>query len=181
MHDSSRQLSLSLVIVLAVVVIGGATDLWFDGPDTWWTFHAAIEVALICVSAAFLVYFWRAWRDSLREASLVRAALAQSERSLAERDAERDHWRTSAEQALAGLAQALNAQFDLWKLTPSEREVAVLLLKGLGHKQIAAQTARSERTVRQHAVTVYAKSGLGGRAELAAFFLQDLSLPMPPA
>jgi hypothetical protein len=41
--------------------------------------------------------------------------------------------------------------------------------------------------VRQHAVSVYQKAGLGGRAELAAFFLQDLMLPekrpgeQPPA
>jgi len=36
---------------------------------------------------------------------------------------------------------------------------------------------RSERTVRQHAVAVYRKSGLAGRAELSAFFLEDLLLP----
>lgn len=68
-------------------------------------------------------------------------------------------------------------EFDAWGLTNAEREVAMLLLKGLGHKQIAAQTNRSERTVRQHAVVVYNKAGLSSRAELAAFFLQDLSLP----
>jgi hypothetical protein len=32
--------------------------------------------------------------------------------------------------------------------------------------------------VRQHAVSVYRKSGLAGRAELSAFFLEDLLLPM---
>jgi hypothetical protein len=35
--------------------------------------------------------------------------------------------------------------------------------------------------VRQHAVSVYRKSGLSGRAELAAFFLEDLLLPQPAA
>jgi hypothetical protein len=45
------------------------------------------------------------------------------------------------------------------------------------HKQIAARTGRSERTVRQHAVSVYERSGIGGRAELAAFYLQGL---LPP-
>jgi DNA-binding NarL/FixJ family response regulator len=65
----------------------------------------------------------------------------------------------------------------IWRLTSSEREVAVLLLKGHGHKQIAAATSRSERTVRQHSVAVYQKSGLQGRAELAAFFLEDLVVP----
>ena len=68
----------------------------------------------------------------------------------------------------------MDAQFTAWQLTPTEREIAFLLLQGHGHKQIAARTGRSERTVRQHAVAVYEKAGLGGRAELAAFFLQDL-------
>ena len=52
-----------------------------------------------------------------------------------------------------------------------------MLLKGYGHKQIAAQTGRSERTVRQHAGVVYEKAGISGRAELSAFFLNGLMLP----
>jgi DNA-binding NarL/FixJ family response regulator len=57
----------------------------------------------------------------------------------------------------------------------------MLILKGESHKRIAGLTGRSERTVRQHAVTIYNKSGLRGRAELAAFFLQDLVVPPSPA
>ena len=45
-------------------------------------------------------------------------------------------------------------------------------------KEIAAIQEKSERTVRQHAVSVYRKSGLAGRAELSAFFLEDLLLPV---
>jgi DNA-binding NarL/FixJ family response regulator len=41
-------------------------------------------------------------------------------------------------------------------------------------------TGRSERTVRQHAVAVYEKSGLHGRSELAAFFLDAVLLPDQP-
>jgi DNA-binding NarL/FixJ family response regulator len=51
------------------------------------------------------------------------------------------------------------------------------LLQGKSHKEIAAATGPSERTVRQHAATAYEKAGLGGRAELAAFFLEGLMLP----
>ena len=67
--------------------------------------------------------------------------------------------------------QAVDARFTAWGLTPVEREIAFLLLKGRSHKQIAFTTGRSERTVRQHAVAIYQKSGLSGRAELAASFL----------
>ncbi|MCL4866883.1 MAG: helix-turn-helix domain-containing protein, partial [Gemmatimonadales bacterium] len=61
------------------------------------------------------------------------------------------------------------------------REVALMLLKGFSLAQIARLSDRSERTVRQHAIAVYRKSGLAGRAELAGFFLGDLLLPAPQA
>ncbi|NQV72139.1 hypothetical protein HQ496_03375, partial [bacterium] len=47
-------------------------------------------------------------------------------------------------------------------------------LKGYSHQEIAHIYERSERTIRQHAGVVYQKSNLSGRAELAAFFLEDL-------
>jgi DNA-binding NarL/FixJ family response regulator len=51
-------------------------------------------------------------------------------------------------------------------------------LKGLSLKDIALARGVSEKTVKQHNLTIYQKSGLAGRAELSAFFLQDL-LTMP--
>jgi DNA-binding CsgD family transcriptional regulator len=163
-----------LVGVLALVVIGGVTDLVLDRPTTLWSLHVAFEVAIILVSLTFAVVLWRGWWRAARDLARTRATLAATRRSLAERQAERDAWRRNAETAVAGFGRAVDAQFAAWRLTPTEREVAFLLLQGHGHKQIAARPGRSERTVRQHAVAVYEKSGLGGRAELAAFFLQDL-------
>ena len=78
---------------------------------------------------------------------------------------------------LRGLGEAIDAQFDRWGLTPAEREVALLILKGLSHKEIAAVRESSERTARQQARAIYAKANLSGRAALSAFFLEDLLLP----
>jgi DNA-binding NarL/FixJ family response regulator len=103
--------------------------------------------------------------------------LAAAGRGAAE---ERVAWRLRAEELLRGLGEEIDAQLRRWKLTAAERQVAVLLLKGYGHKEIAALLERSERTIRQHAVSVYRKSGLSGRAELSAFFLEDLLLPPDP-
>lgn len=167
-----------LVAFLAVVVVGGVTDLALDRPRTWRSVHVLVEATVILLSLTFAVVLWRGWWRSARDLEHTRATLAATRRSLVERLEERDAWRRSAETALAGFGRAIDTQFHSWQLTPTEREVAFLLLQGFGHKQIAARTARSERTVRQHAVSVYEKSGLGGRAELAAFFLQDL---MPSA
>jgi DNA-binding NarL/FixJ family response regulator len=55
--------------------------------------------------------------------------------------------------------------------------VALLLVKGLALKDVAQVRATSERTVRQQSLAIYRKSGLAGRAELAAFFLEDLLSP----
>ncbi|MBI2407862.1 MAG: helix-turn-helix transcriptional regulator [Gemmatimonadetes bacterium] len=131
----------------------------------------------MAISLSFAVWLYRGWRRASQSLAAARRAFASRQATL---QAERDEWRAHAQSALAGLGVAIDQQFSAWKLTPAEREVALLLLKGYGHKQIAGATQRSERTVRQHAVMVYQKSGLAGRAELAAFFLEDLLLPREP-
>jgi DNA-binding CsgD family transcriptional regulator len=87
-------------------------------------------------------------------------------------------WRSESRSLLNGLGQAIDQQFSRWNLTEAEREVALLLLKGLSTKEIAAVRATSERTIREHARSVYSKAGLTGRAALAAFFLEDLLAPI---
>lgn len=62
-------------------------------------------------------------------------------------------------------------------MSPAEKEVALLLLKGLSHKDIADVRSVTEATARQQARAVYKKAGLAGRNDLAAFFLEDLLLP----
>jgi len=88
-------------------------------------------------------------------------------------------WRSEARSLLDGLGTAMERQFGLWNLTEAEREVALLLLKGLSLKEIATVRVVSERTVREQARSVYLKAGLTGRAALSAFFLEDLLSPMP--
>lgn len=90
-------------------------------------------------------------------------------------DAER--WRREAKELLEGLGEAIDRQFDRWELTPAEREVALFLLKGFSHKEIAEYRNVSDRTIRQQAHSVYEKADVSGRAQLSAFFLEDLLLP----
>ncbi len=92
------------------------------------------------------------------------------------REAER--FREEAQDALRGLGEAIDHQFTRWNLTRAEREVGLLLLKGLSHKEIADARSISETTIRQQALAIYRKSGLRSRAELSAFFLEDLLLPV---
>ena len=134
--------------------------------------HAALELSLMAVAlSAAGVLCWQLIHVRRRARLLVRdldAARAEAQR-----------WRGEAEEVLRGLGVAIGDQFERWGLSPAEREVALLLLKGLALKEIAELRATSERTVRQQALTVYRKAGLAGRAELSAFFLEDLLLPVP--
>jgi DNA-binding CsgD family transcriptional regulator len=156
--------------ILTAVALGGGIDLWLDGPQPPGSFHVVFESALLVGSLAAMVWLWAGWVRTRRS---LAGARADSEAHRSERDA----WRVRAEKLLRGLGDEIDVQLRRWNLTPTERETALFLLKGYGHKEIAALTGRSERTVRQHAVAVYRKSGLGGRAELSAFFLEDLLLP----
>ncbi|MAG29837.1 MAG: helix-turn-helix transcriptional regulator [Deltaproteobacteria bacterium] len=157
-------------VLLSAIALGGVVDLALDRPETLWSFHVVFEITMLTLSLGAVIYLWLGWRDT-------RHSLERTRAQLETRRAERDIWRVRAEKILRGLGEAIDAQLGEWGLTPVERETALLLLKGFGHKQIAELQQKSERTVRQHAVAVYRKSGLSGRAELSAFFLEDLLLP----
>jgi DNA-binding CsgD family transcriptional regulator len=87
-------------------------------------------------------------------------------------------WRADSRSLLDGLGKAIEVQFSRWSLTEAEREVALLLLKGLSTKEISAVRAVSVRTVHEQARSIYSKAGLTGRAALSAFFLEDLLAPI---
>jgi DNA-binding CsgD family transcriptional regulator len=159
-----------LTALLGAIAVFSAIDLLLDRPTSPWSFHLHLELAFVALCLSAIVYLWRGWRGAHRR-------LAGSRRALQDRETERDLWRKRATRLLNGLGVEIEAQFERWALTPMEKEVGLLLLKGLGHKEAANLLDRSERTVRQHAMSVYRKSGLAGRAELAAFFLEDLLLP----
>jgi DNA-binding NarL/FixJ family response regulator len=166
-HDRHQRV---LILVLLALSVGTVLDLVFDQPESLLSLHVLFEVTLAVIGLGAVLFFWRRLRAS-------NAVLAQTRQQVAARSAERDQWRRRAETILRGLGVEIDHQFKAWALSPTESETALMLLKGLELKQIAALQGKSERTVRQHAIAVYRKSGLSGRAELAAYFLEDLLLP----
>jgi DNA-binding CsgD family transcriptional regulator len=126
-------------------------------------------LALLAALTGTGLFLWQRTRASRREHELGRN-LEEARHDASLRGAE-------AESLLRGLSDQIDRQFAAWGLTAAEREVALLMLKGLRHKEIASVRATSERTVRQQALTIYKKAGLDGRTDLAAFFLEDLLQP----
>ncbi|MEX3007462.1 helix-turn-helix transcriptional regulator [Hoeflea sp. TYP-13] len=64
--------------------------------------------------------------------------------------------------------------FDEWGLTPSEREVALLSLKGLLISDIASLRNTSQGTIKAQCNAIYRKAGVNGRPQLLSVFIEDL-------
>jgi DNA-binding CsgD family transcriptional regulator len=171
--DSDLRLRRTFAALLFLIACWHALDMALDDAP-WLSFHVFVEVGSVALLFGAVVYLWSGWMSDRRGLRRAEQRIVATRQDAAE-------WRARAEKLLAGLGTEIDRQFDGWSLTPAEREVALLVLKGLGHKEAASLLGRSERTVRQHAASVYRKSGLAGRAELAAFFLEDLLLPAPTA
>lgn len=170
-NDADVRYRFLLTLLLGGMAIFGIIDLLLDRAMLPGGFHMVFEIAFVLGCLGSVVYLWGGWMQTRR-------SLARVERAFSVQGADRDAWREKSRKLLRGLGEEISRQFGEWGLTPAEREVALFLLKGYGHKEIAVFLERSERTVRQHAVAVYRKSGLSGRAELSAFFLEDLLLPV---
>jgi DNA-binding CsgD family transcriptional regulator len=94
--------------------------------------------------------------------------------------AEGEDWRNRVQTHLTGLKEELDRQFESWGMTAAEREVGLLILKGLSHKEIATLRTTSDATVRQQAQAIYRKAGLPGKTAFTAYFLEDLFVPPMP-
>lgn len=128
----------------------------------------ALLLTIICsASAVYLLNSVRSQRDDID--ALMRDI------DVARRDGAT--WRAEVDHHVEGLRSAIETQFDDWVLTDAERDVALFVLKGFSHKEIAELRKTSERTVRQQAQRVYRKSNLPGKSALSAYFLDDLLSP----
>ncbi|MGZ3774666.1 MAG: helix-turn-helix transcriptional regulator [Pseudobdellovibrionaceae bacterium] len=150
-------------ILLGVLLIVGV-DLYTDLIGGGSILHLSVEfcAALIAAFGFFILI-----RNSFK---VIHLDLQQMKNDATK-------WKNESVKYIEGLSYAIDSQLDRWNLSPSEKEVALLLLKGLSLKEIAELRSTSEKTARAQSASVYQKSGLAGRSELSAFFLEDLLTP----
>jgi DNA-binding NarL/FixJ family response regulator len=161
----------------AAVALLTTIDVLLDLREGTAAVHLVAEAAVVLVGLGGSAIIARRLLLTLRRARASEAEVRVLAERLQASEAEATRWRAEAHDLIAGLGSALDRQFERWSLSPAEKEVALLLLKGLSHKQIAEVRSIAEATARQQARAVYRKAGLGGRNDLAAFFLEDLLLP----
>ncbi|MGD8858496.1 MAG: LuxR family transcriptional regulator [Myxococcales bacterium] len=177
---SDRRLLGATLAAFLVTALLAAFDVVADLREGTTPAHVATEGIILVLgfvgaglAARMLLSATRAARQSAAEARELAGHLEQTA-------AEAARFRSEARELMAGLGAAIDAQFDRWGLSPAEKEVGLLLLKGLSHREVAQARSVTEATARQQARAVYRKAGVSGRADLAAFFLEDLMLPPQP-
>lgn len=165
----TRAAPIAAFLFLAIAVLIGI-DIAADYRSGTRVGHLLVEGAVMVLSLGGAVSLWQQLRSARLETKRLSVDLEAARQEAA-------RFRQEASTALQGLGEAIDRQFARWELTPAEREVGLLLLKGLSHKEVAVARSTSETTIRQQALAVYRKAGLRGRSELSAFFLEDLLLP----
>lgn len=92
-------------------------------------------------------------------------------------------WRTLDEnrkyRTASGLANGeflgvIVREMEAWNLSVSERQIALMLIKGLTIQEIANVRQTKTGTIKSQCNAVYRKAGVHSRNELAAFFIEDL-------
>jgi DNA-binding CsgD family transcriptional regulator len=169
-----RRLTAGLVGLFAVVAVLTAVDLATDVREGTWPRHVLIEGSVTLVGLVGAFWMVLRFRTISSRARRLAEHAQHLEQSLEASRYEAEKWRREAGDLIAGLSHAIDRQLERWGLSAAEKEVALLLLKGLSHKEIAGIRSVSEATVRQQATALYRKAGLEGRHDLAAFFLEDL-------
>lgn len=165
MMNTRDHLILLATLILITAII--ATDLVIDSREgvAFWHLLAEAAAGLLALGGTFFIL-----KDMIR----LRRDLRRERTLSATLKVEMEEWQARSKSYLEGLSSLIDQQLTDWSLTPAEREVAFLLLKGLSLKEIAMLRGTTEKTARVQSMAIYSKAGLAGRSELSAFFLEDL-------
>lgn len=85
--------------------------------------------------------------------------------------------------ASGAFSELLNKHFDDWALTPSERDVALLAIKGFSIADMASLRDTQQGTIKTQCNAIYRKANVSGRPQLLSLFIEELmadGLPNPP-
>lgn len=157
-------ISLALYLVFSLSFI---IDIFFDLHEKVPFEHILHEFVLLVLAISAAVY-----QGLLL--SRQKKKLVQTEKQLVETTNSYLSWKAKSRHSAQQIRQAIDLQFDEWGLSVSEKDVALLLIKGLSMKEVAEIRGTQDKTVRQQATQIYKKAEVNGRQELSAFFLEDI-------
>lgn len=158
--------------VFMLTFLANAWDAWDDLAHHGVSAHLTLNILLAFLSFVGLLALWHQfWLRSVQLAH-AKEALKIAQTSLGKTE-------LRAARLMGELSSIIHQQFDAWHLSDAEKEIALLLLKGLSLEEIAVLRSRSEKTVRQQASAIYTKAHVSGRHALSAYFFEDLLMSQP--
>lgn len=164
-------MSPKLLFLLAIFPAYQSWDLYqLVGSEPAYHFYTEAAATIVYIAILWVVIQER--RTAAHDFEMLQRSVVASARASIERD-------EAAQQSTKDFLQSVQEQFESWRLTPAEKDVALLLVKGLSLEEIARVRETGAKTVRQHAANIYAKAKVDGRHQLAAFFFEDLLTPRP--
>lgn len=155
------------LIFIFLIILFTAYDIMGDLKDRVSYDHILHEISILLFS---LVLFILQLRSSATKSTQIKLMGTELEKL----NKEKEKYRLDLGHHAQAIADAIEVQLTNWGLTASEKDIAILLIKGLSMKEIAELRNSKESTVRQQAMAVYKKSNLQNRQQLAAFFLEDI-------
>lgn len=164
LHQLNQSITYLTTIVLSASMIFFAFDIFVDFKAGIGMSHLLIEstIFLTLAISAFILNKIRYKNDESMYSSIL------------SRDFEILSLEERNKRISSALKNTISAQLIQWKLTESEIQIAFLLIKGFSCKEISIIRSTSEKTIRDQSSHIYRKAGVKSRADLAAFFLEDL-------
>lgn len=166
--SKSEKATFCLLIFAVIFLVG--YDLSADFSSNQPLTHIVLD---FCFGVGAVVGLLVVWRLVGQLRCVHMRQILQAENNVTSALTEAAHWKFEAKAIQKGIAEEIERQLAAWALTPTEKEVAFFLLKGLSLKEISTIRGTAERTVRHHTLAIYQKAGVTGRAELSAFFLEE--------
>lgn len=156
-----------IALLLILIIIFKLGDLYVDFANQVESHHLIQEIILIILSSAIFVFLAFDIKKRSKQAHLLAQQLRVSKTHY-------DNLSKKVVETKTQFFEGIAEQFEQWELTKTEKEVALLLVKGLSNFEIAEVRGKSEKTISHQASSVYKKANITGRHELAALFFEEL-------
>lgn len=87
--------------------------------------------------------------------------------------AEADRSRDTIHMLRGNFDQVLRGKFDEWGLTKAERDVTLLIIRGLSVADIASARNTAQGTVKAQSTSIFRKIGVGSKTELMSVIIDE--------
>ncbi len=165
MLNISERKILTVIFIGLLLILG--LDIFDDLSEGASVAHVIKEVLVMLLGIVGVLVLWNKYFKAQRKVQKFKINIDQLKEDLG-------HYKSETLHLSEGIGEKINDQLKKWNFTKSEKDIALLLLKGLSVREIAEIRSTSEKTIKQHCSNLYQKANIKGRSELSAFFLEDI-------